>query len=101
MPVTFCTAMPLPSKKSMRIVWIALEVLAIVSWVDHSPPVTTCGNTNEAAPPMVFAAWLLCAVANDTVVSGGITGFMVAVVATGVAVNVAADNGSGLDRLAR
>ena len=53
MSVRLTVTRPSGLKKSIRTLCIPDEVLPSTMSVDHVPPVTTCGNTSVAVPPIV------------------------------------------------
>ena len=46
---------PSEVKKSIRTVCVPAEVLPRTISVDQAPPITTCGNTSVAVPPIAVA----------------------------------------------
>src|SRR5881628_1318348 len=55
MSVRLPVTKPSGLKKSIRTVCVPAEVFPSTMSVDHAPPVTTCGNTSVAVPPIAVA----------------------------------------------
>ena len=94
MSVRLLVARPSELKKSIRTTCVPVELLPSTMSVDHAPPVTTCGKTNAAFPP-IEAVVGACGLTTVVVVGEVTVGTGELLIVNGGEKNVAAGGGVG------
>ncbi len=94
MSVRLLVARPSGLKKSIRTICAPAELLPSTISVDHGPPVTTCGKTSAALPPIEGVAGA-CELTTAVVVGDVTVGTGELLTVSGGEKNVAAGGGAG------